>query len=144
LKNYFCCRYGFKEKTGVHAISGQVSKEYENLIMGMIKLSEADRSEQSNFLLSCSLSSAIILLERGYSQFLSRDHKQKGFSFSSFALNFDWNFLKSFFFPVQGSRQFAVGKSILMNLAYAYSRLQDYRLSLYYGNQFILLGGKKR
>jgi hypothetical protein len=66
--------------------------------MGMIKLSEADRSEQSNFLLSCSLSSAIILLERGYSHFLAREPKQKGFSFSSFALNFDRNFLKLLFF----------------------------------------------
>jgi hypothetical protein len=35
-------------------------------------------------------------------------------------------------------------KAVLMNLAYVHLRLKDYRLAVYYGNQHILAGGKKR
>ena len=78
LKQRFILKCGVKDKPVVNLSSAQAEKEFNVLMTTMLNLSESDKEGPLAFLTNCSLSSAVVLLERGYAQFLKRDPKLKG------------------------------------------------------------------
>jgi hypothetical protein len=121
----FVLRYGLKEKTD---LAWKSSTSTPKELMEISKLSflthdfadekseNHERKDVLSVLTTCSLKTALVVLERGYHYCLKRDRK------SSVALM----------------------KAFLMNLSYVYLKFNDYRLTIYYGNHYNKLEGKKR